>query len=278
MSFENWEEVRTAVRSERTLTAVFNHSSVSSTDGQLFSHWFGITTDVPPGGSTPAASPGEAYVSHPNTISFADTTDPKYLLRATCGPAVFSGNSGYSSSILIDRLIAVSGLALGTSGVKTINSVALPRYTDGFGVWALIEIESVGPNPGTNHQWRLASYTNHLGVAGRVGPSRTFTLSDNRFVFAMPLASGDLGIRSVEQFEVIAAAATTVNANLVLVKPLIAQHSWWNGYEEHDHFVEQPVFARVYNGASLARLVTSGAGVNADNGSNGMRGSITVVY
>lgn len=132
--------------------------------------------------------------------------------------------------ILCDYLLYYPFLDMGTNDDQPMtNTATLPRYTDGDGV----QVMAVMTNPQvTGLATFNFDYTNQDGVSGRtsgtvtcntataigtlINTSRSSLGSSSAFV---PLANGDTGVRSIENFRMVAGSDVGLIC-LVLVKPL----------------------------------------------------------
>jgi hypothetical protein len=148
---------------------------------------------------------------------------------------------------------------------------SLPRYTDGIGVQAIL----VATNPYVGGASFQISYTNHLGVSGRISSiqvsnTSTFigtlvnsnTAGVNQFQVFIPLQSGDLGIRSIESITFLTPNGGL--ACLVLVKPIatVATREA-TAWAEFDFVKDKPSLPRIYDGAYLNFLCNSSATIAA---------------
>jgi hypothetical protein len=88
--------------------------------------------------------------------------------------------------MLVDRLVACSGLALNTLTPQAVTLPPLPRHTDGKGVWAALELYTAANTVASSH---AITYTNQDGTPGRVSA----TLVDP-FGATAGSTAGDLGI------------------------------------------------------------------------------------
>lgn len=123
--------------------------------------------------------------------------------------------------ILCDRLVHMGGLDGTSTGSQVVNTVTLPRYTNGVGVSIAVEVyTSIGGTATTIS----ASYTNEQGQAGRFTPASVFGGtgfgSNSHAVIILPLAQGDVGVKSVESVTVAASTGIVGNFGIVLFKPL----------------------------------------------------------
>ena len=125
--------------------------------------------------------------------------------------------------IICDRLSHQAGLNATVITPQTTNlpTAPLTRYTDGVGVMAALEIYTA---VGTTATTVTINYTNSAGVAGRVSQLTDFGATNFRealrFIL-LPLADGDVGVKSVESVTVTAATDTAGNFGVTLFKPLI---------------------------------------------------------
>lgn len=130
---------------------------------------------------------------------------------------------GRVNALLYDRLCHSGGLSGAVTGEQTTNlpTAPLPRYTDGKGVMAFIEIASgVGTSTATTATVR---YTNEKGESNRVSPPFTIGgsgASSGSTYLPIPLQAGDKGVRSVEGLTLAASTGTAGNVCVVLAKIL----------------------------------------------------------
>lgn len=130
---------------------------------------------------------------------------------------------------ILDYLLFYPFIDEGTTDEQfLINSVSLPRYTDGKGV----QIMAVSVAGRTGFQTFQVNYTNSDGVAGRITPVVTQnnnsvngsivtshpTLAGSAGPF-LPLQTGDTGVRSIESVQMISGVDVGL-FTLVLVQPL----------------------------------------------------------
>lgn len=132
-------------------------------------------------------------------------------------------SNAYSSFILADRLSHQGGLSGTATATQTTNlpTAALPRYTDGVGVMAALEIYTA---VGTLAQTATVSYTNQAGISGRTSKAVVIgAASDNAAgrLIPIPLQDGDVGVRSVESVTPTSSTGTAGNYGVTLFKPLM---------------------------------------------------------
>lgn len=155
------------------------------------------------------------------------------------------------------------------SGTHTI-SMSLGRYTDGAGVQAFIT-PSAALNTGTPNI-RL-TYTDAAGNAGALTPT-TLPISNasapigqieytgtaaGKYGPFMPLAAGDTGQRSVQQFNYSVTHGASGVTNVVLCKPLLyLPITTASVASERDLVNQLPSLPRVVDGACLAWINMAG--------------------
>lgn len=192
-----------------------------------------------------AMSPG-----HPNPIYYASTPlESVAMSHSTHGGIYHGGNVSPKKKILKTSMLMMNTASWqgvpfilcdylmyypfidesDSTDQMLINTATLPRYIDGNGV--MIMPVSVGPRTG-GQTYRI-SYTNELGVSGRltsicfenssavngsVQCNLNQTLNRTSLPF-VPLQAGDKGVRSIEAFTMVSGVDTGL-LTLVLVKPL----------------------------------------------------------
>jgi len=213
--------------------------------GTWMSLWY--ATGFPAAGVSPAVTPGTAYDDTAGGILFQPDQSPliKHLLSWGAHSSV------QASYLLYDRLVGVAGVALAAPGNQTIESVALPRYTDGIGVCAALEISTPSTAAGT---FSLNSYTNEHD-AESAGPSFSLPAAVTvlRAWIPVPLKAGDHGIKHASTIN-MSVVATAAVCTFVLYKPLAVlalPTSCWN---EKDLVLQLAALPCIYDGATLALL------------------------
>lgn len=250
MPFASYDDLIAKVSAGQLFDQFFSKTGVAAeAAGCWESMW--LATGAPGAGANPAGTPGVAYVGTPSApvsgaLSYVNTSaDTKHLLS-------FAGAATQAMTLMVyDRLYGVGGVAIGSTGNKALSdgNVALPRYTDGIGVYPVLEITTASTAAGS---MTLASYTDHLG--NLAGPGPAFALpaaaTDARALAWIPLAAGSLGCRDVRTLNV-AAAATTGVANVVLIRPLAFLPLVANVGNERDFVLQTTALPRVYDGACM---------------------------
>lgn len=226
---------------------------------------------LPAAGADPATTPGTAYESTVGGIVLPDTSP---LRKFVTFISIRSDNTQARHIGLWDRLVGVSGIAVNSTGNKTINSTALTRYTDGAGVQVFLEITTAGTT--TAPIISMNSYTNQAGTATRAGATITFPAVNsvaNTLVGPMPLQAGDTGVRSVETLNVATAGGGSGVVNVILVKPLVSIGQI--GTTPFERLSPRPYHApvRLFDGATVM-VAQREAGASGGN----LIGIYTVVY
>ena len=218
---------------------------------------------------TSTTSPG---IPHGGNV----TPDTKHILNAsafsaaaTTMPAVF---------MLVDRLGFYRINSVTTTGNQALdNTVPFPagRHTNGAGLRAFC-VASVGAATtamGAATPNISMTYTDQDGNAGAVTPAvlpqGNSAAAKGNIVHSgtgagkygpfMPLAAGDSGIRSVQQFN-LSASYLSGQLNLVICRPLLTLPMTTIGVAaERDLLNQVPSLPRVYDGANLSWLMYAGA-------------------
>lgn len=177
----------------------------------------GTYTNIPGGAVHTRASVG-AW----NGLRDPTGTDKKYLLTIGFGSTV-----AIDWGILVDLLVAAGNILATTVAAQTVNSVAQTRqYGSTLGAGVMMTFEITTALSATAHNMTVNSYTDQDGNAAQTTGAIT-GLSGGIVQRLVPiglgpfmqLASGDFGVRSVEQYTNSAALAAGVFA-LNLVYPL----------------------------------------------------------
>ena len=218
---------------------------------------------------TSTTSPG---IQHGGNVS----PETKHLINAsafsaaaTSMPAVF---------MLVDRLGFYRINTVTTTGNQALdNTVPFPagRHTNGRGLRAYV-VASVGAATtamGAGTPNIQITYTDQGGNTGNTTPAvlpvGTTAAPKGSIVYSgtgagkygpfMPLAAGDSGIRSVEQFN-LSSTYTSGQLNLVICRPLLTLPMTTIGVAaERDLLNQVPSLPRVYDGANLTWLMYAGA-------------------
>lgn len=216
--------------------------------GNWVSHWYAAGS--PGAGVDPATTPGTAYDDAAGSMNWVDVDpDTKHMLT-------FGASATVNCTLhLYDRLVGVAGIALNSTGVKTVNSVALPRYSGAAASAVQAWVEVTTATATTAPQVRMNGYTNEAGTGGRTGGSLFFpaAATDIRWMGPLPLQAGDKGVQSVEGLEVQTAGSAGV-CNVVLLKPLVSLPCVANIWNERDMVLQLAGLDRVFDGASLALM------------------------
>lgn len=192
-----------------------------------------------------------------------------FSAAATSMPAVF---------MLVDRLGFYRINTVTTTGNQALdNTVPFPtgRHTNGQGLRAYV-VASVGAATtamGAGTPNIQITYTDQGGNTGNTTPAvlpvGTTAAPKGSIVHSgtgagkygpfMPLAAGDSGIRSVEQFN-LSSTYTSGQLNLVICRPLLTLPMTTIGVAaERDLLNQVPSLPRVYDGANLTWLMYAGA-------------------
>lgn len=214
-------------------------------------------------------SPGIPHGGDVSTETKHIVNAAAFSAAATSMPAVF---------MLVDRLgfYPITTTTLTTNQTLN-NTVPFPagRHTNGAGLRAYVVCSSGAATTamGAGTPNISMTYTNQAGTAGKttpaVLPAGTTAAPKGSIVYSgtgagkygpfMPLAAGDSGIRSVENFQ-LSATYTSGVLNLVICRPLLTLPMTTIGVAaERDLLNQVPSLPRVYDGANLSWLMYAGA-------------------
>lgn len=207
------------------------------------------------------------------------STDTKHLLNMGAVSAVATSVPGVL--YLCDFLLVYPFLDAASSTAQTLyNNNTLPRYTDGKGVRAFaiaqtglganahnITINYTRATTGGTDTGRVMPVT-VAGTASAIKGHITHAgVAANNYGPFLPLAAGDLGVKSVQEWKLSAATATanTYHA-LVLCKPLAALPiTTASVMSERDFLNQIPSLPKIEDGAALGFLFFAGAALAASS-------------
>lgn len=268
--------------SEITTAGKFYRADWQKSTFATTAHTAGVWYSLFRGGGNPAA---DTILGTGTNLAFqalTDTTsgatgiphggsvgDFKVLLTAAAQTA--AATTAPCVLMLVDLLGFYPITTVTTTGDQALNNtVTLPRYTDGAGVQAFLTPSTV-MGAGTPNI-RL-TYTDSGGTAGNLTPA-TLPIGNTaapvtqivysgtgagKFGPFIPLAAGDAGIRSVQQFN-LSSTYTSGVLNLVLCKPLCTIPITTLGVTAERDLVNQfASMPKVYDGACLAWIMLAGA-------------------
>jgi hypothetical protein len=187
-----------------------------------------------------------------------------FSAAATTMPCVF---------MLVDLLGFYRVTSVTTTGDQaTNNTVTIPRYTTGEGVQAFAYANNATPLGAATPNLRL-TYTDSDGNAGNLTPNvlpACKTAAANGLILYsgtgagkygpfIPLATGDKGIRSIQQIN-LSAPYGSGEFSVMLCKPIFTLPMTTIGVAAERDFLNQlPSLPKVYDGACLAWLMYSAA-------------------
>jgi len=199
------------------------------------------------------------------------STDTKHLLNAAAITAVATGVP--AQLMLVDMQGYYPGINMNVATSQTLLGTPTLRYTNGVGIRAaLVVVTTTGA---TAHNISM-TYTNSAGTGSRTLPvtvagtasaitphiTHAGTAANNYGPF-LPLASGDVGIQSVQSIQ-LSAASGAGTAALVLYKPLMTIPLTTATVASERDFVNQiPSLPQIKDGACLTWLLFTGAAVAA---------------
>ena len=202
---------------------------------------------IPTGGPV---SPYTKYLTGIDVVQTAATGAPAWLL-------------------LVDLLAYYPNINLNIATLQTLNAVALPRYTTGAGVQAFMECGATATST-TGQTISATSYTNSAGAIGQALPfapqNGTIAAQPGWILHSgvtaanvapfLPLAQGDVGMRSIQSLTFTGSQGASMVGTLILCKPL-AQVPTQQGFfaSGRDFVFNTPSLPIIYDGACLAFLL-----------------------
>lgn len=253
----------------KTSTALFG--SAASPGGQ----WHRLYTALgfPKAGADPVGS--VSYTSDASSMTFPNvSTKTRWLLKMggsftaqNNDPGAGATPQAFTALMLHDRLSATGNVSLTTTGNKTVNTAALPRYTSGVNVQAWLEV-STAPSV-TAPIVNLSAYTNDAGVAGHSGGNYNFPSVGGTFnvfddaVGPLPIQAGDKGIRSIQVGLNVGTASSTGAVTVTLLRPLLIVPFTAAQWNEKDSVLQLTALTQIFDGASLGLYMLSCGGTSA---------------
>ena len=200
------------------------------------------------------------------------TPDTKHGLNVGAMSAVATAVPGVL--MLVDMQGYYPGINMNVGTAQTLVGSPTLRYTDGVGVRPYLVVTAT--TGATAHNIAL-SYTNSAGTAGRALPvtvsatasaiaphiTHSGTAANNYGPF-LPLAGGDLGMRSAQTIT-LSAASGSGTAALVLARPILQLPiTTVSILSERDLVNQLPSMPRIMDGACLTWLYFAGAATAAN--------------
>ena len=166
------------------------------------------------------------------------------------------------------------GINMNVNTAQTLLGTPAHRYTDGAGCRLFLTARAT--TGATAHNLAV-SYTNSANTAGRTLPVTVACTASaivphivhsgvaaNNYGPFLPLASGDLGVKSVQTVTLSAASGTASTAALVLARPLAQiPLSIASLMTEKDFWNQLPSAPQIKDGACLGFILGAGAAVAA---------------
>lgn len=249
--FANFAAVRTAFDAGQVERAYYIKPSVAALQQSLWMSTWSLA-GLPAAGANPGATgTPTTYSNDASSLNFRDRAgQSKYIARVVFFPQGSNGSFGAGGSyVFYDRLVGVGSISA-AAGSPAVNTPALPRYSTGYGVRAWIETTTQ-----TGTATATASYTNSDGTSGRTSGSFVIGAhSDNGICIPIPLAAGDIGVRSVQSLTITGTGVG--NWNLILYRPIFYTGVYYNRGNnpgcEIDFIRGRMSLPQIFDGASLA--------------------------
>jgi hypothetical protein len=232
-----------------------------------------------------AATPGKISCAENVGVSYSGNDWYKHVLSMEMSTVTATGAPAWL--ILIDMLMYYPSIDMNSGSQQAMTNVAtLPRYTDGAGVKMFLEattalgatpvnLSSAQTVPANGFTYTDASGTPNsflpgtvaIGAAAGSRAAQSIShggLAANTFGPFIPMAAGDTGVRSVENFQLTAGTGSASSAALVLCKPLatiplISSTAPATTAAVRDFIFNMPGFPQVHDGACLSFIICPGA-------------------
>ncbi len=131
--------------------------------------------------------------------------------------------------MLCDRLWASGALSASVLTAQAITSGPFPARdengsTDGVGVYLLAEVTTTNIAGGSADTFITVNYTNSAGITNRTGTSQYASVARNLpGSYFIGLQDGDVGVRSVQSFQMVGTTANSAGVySLVALRPIAA--------------------------------------------------------
>lgn len=218
------------------------------------------------------------------TNDFTTYTQVRFTTTGTLPTGLTAGTdywivrqSSTTSKVSTSLANAIAGTYIGYtdggSGTHTMK-VQIPRYTDGKGVRAFLEVRATTGSTGHNVAY---TYVNQAGTGSRANPATVACtasaivphithsgVATNNYSPFLPLAQGDSGIQQFTNLTLSIASGSASTAVLCLVKPLATiTLGVASLMTEKDLLNQIPSMPIIKDGANLSWIVGAGANVAA---------------
>jgi len=223
------------IYNERSELITWSKTLASITAGRAY-HLFQFAGSVTAGAYTGSALAATAITggSSPTlTTGVVNLKDPSSGYKGFLTSAqVWSHTANENGTLIICDLLATyqgfngNTLAAQPTTGSASGSTIITRYTDGYGVMLMGDIQTtLGATPANV----TVTYTNSSGTGSKVTTASAVTTSGTAGTILnstgtgapfLPLASGDVGVRSVQSVSLSAATGSASTFAICLVKPL----------------------------------------------------------
>lgn len=232
-------------------------SSLSALVGLLTSCW--DMDGIPGRGSKPTVTTVcDSSTSGAIRMTAAGSGRQKWLVST----GRIGNNKGFA--ILYDRLVHKTGLDATLTTAQTIQgnpaSPAITRHTDGIGTMILVEIYTLIGNTGTTITANYLDQDGNSATTGTVtfGGSGPPNCRDVTRAFLLPLAAGDIGVKSITSVTLAGSTGLAGNFGVSLIYPIAMFGSGSYSGNYNDYVTGLPNMPEFTGNECLAILETSG--------------------
>ena len=284
MAIVSFDQITSSIAAGQTHRYVWNKQTglAAYTAG----YWYDTfaLAGSPPAGTYPGAAltPVATGTSTVGWLPYGSAVEPtfnRYLSSVEVHTSVLLGVPSWL--MLVDVLMYYPGINMNTNLQQTmLAGDSLPSRcangtNDGTGVMMfLTAAATTGATPHAFHSTGF-TYTNTTPTGGRTIPGTVACtvsaivphivhsgIAINNFGPFIPLAAGDVGVKSVEKFQLAQASGSASTSTLVLCRP-IAQVPLTTQYVSsgRDMIFNTPILPRIYDGSCLSFLLFAGVAV-----------------
>jgi len=247
--FASYDQIINALTTGKGQLIFFQKASITSVAANWYRLWNGAGFPGAGTDPTPALQGAALTKAIAGAIPFNNPTSPATLHILSFG----AGGGTLGALMLYDRLWHVGGISLTINTLQSFTGTLAPtRHTDGINNLLLVEITTATTATSAT---LTVNYTNTLDQAKTANVALAAAEPINRCYF-LSLASGDVGVKSVQSCQ-LSAAKTAGVANLVLLNAEATVVVPWaaNQWTERDLVLQMANLPRIVDDAHLALMV-----------------------
>jgi hypothetical protein len=253
--FANYDQIINALTTGKGQLIFFQKASITSVAAFWYRLW--TAAGFPGAGSEPSPALQGAVPTKDaaGALPIKNPISPAILHMLTFG----AGGPALGSLMIYDRIWHVGGINLNINTLQSFTGTLAPtRHSDGIGNQLLIEITTVS---GSTTTTITVNYTNTADQAKQATVTLPASAQPVNRVWFLSLASGDLGVKSVQSIQLSAATGAAGVANLVMFNSAETAVVPWaaNQWTERDLVLQMANLPRILDDACLALMVLASA-------------------